>query len=629
MKGSAKIMNLIAVYGAGLIVGAALLVIIPEGMTILSNSIKQNKIKETFDEFEIEHKNQSQLGQVQELKVEFENQEDELINKYAGTSLLIGFAIMLLIDQGAQILQDMQLGISRKEHNLLDRTASSKKRIIKNSNTKDFLSKLKQKLQFKSGQLNGKYDQASPTIEYQQLKYSHDYSDDEEQQLSQNDQENQRLLNATLTNQSKNDYYLKDSNQFYTNKQSKTLQNRNSNNSKNRDLLNDDLEERTTNSQMNDGSIKSCRDGVLHKNKMYQTFQVGQGKNNNAQNSLSKELNVNLNMGSGLQDYDELMFTSLESQNLNSTIPQPQKRGRSVDHNNKRIKTLDLKQKTSKQITKCKVKEIGYDMGHLGQQHIDKHFESLSFKRLQQINGLILNENYSRSSDHLIKRQEDKNNYDKLENFASIEVYEYSELSEQERKLKKIQQGEQIKKTMTVTVTTLGLVLHNIADGLALGTSLFLSTKSESASNLGLLIFFAILLHKIPASIGFGAFLYHEGLRNWDVAKYLLAFTISCPVTSILAYFGLLSWDREMDQQLLMFWVGILLLVSAGSFLYVATIHILPEVFSNTDTHKHNNHHHLPEDQFNDEQQHYSKPIELLTIIIGLVTPYLLILSCE
>lgn len=40
LKGSARMMNLLAVYGAGLIVGAALLVIIPEGMTILSNSIK-------------------------------------------------------------------------------------------------------------------------------------------------------------------------------------------------------------------------------------------------------------------------------------------------------------------------------------------------------------------------------------------------------------------------------------------------------------------------------------------------------------------------------------------------------------------------------------------------------------
>jgi hypothetical protein len=74
-----------------------------------------------------------------------------------------------------------------------------------------------------------------------------------------------------------------------------------------------------------------------------------------------------------------------------------------------------------------------------------------------------------------------------------------------------------------------------------------------------------------------------------------------------------------------MFWVGILLLVSAGCFLYVATIHILPEVFCNTDIHRPHTHKHLPEDHIHDEE-HYSKGIELLTILLGLVTPFLLIL---
>jgi zinc transporter 9 len=74
-----------------------------------------------------------------------------------------------------------------------------------------------------------------------------------------------------------------------------------------------------------------------------------------------------------------------------------------------------------------------------------------------------------------------------------------------------------------------------------------------------------------------------------------------------------------------MFWVGILLLVSAGSFLYVATIHILPEVYCNTDIHRPHTHHHLPEDHVHDEE-HFSKPIELATILLGLLTPYLLFL---
>lgn len=85
-----------------------------------------------------------------------------------------------------------------------------------------------------------------------------------------------------------------------------------------------------------------------------------------------------------------------------------------------------------------------------------------------------------------------------------------------------------------IKVTAIGLVLHSIADGLALGASLFcnyllfifiiiiVSYETESSSSgLGMLIFFAVLLHKAPASIGFGTFLYHEGLRGFGVAKYV------------------------------------------------------------------------------------------------------------
>jgi len=74
-----------------------------------------------------------------------------------------------------------------------------------------------------------------------------------------------------------------------------------------------------------------------------------------------------------------------------------------------------------------------------------------------------------------------------------------------------------------------------------------------------------------------------------------------------------------------MFWVGILLLVSAGSFIYVATIHILPEVFCNADIHRPHTHKHLPEDHVHDEE-HYSKSVELIAILFGLITPFFLML---
>jgi hypothetical protein len=51
-----------------------------------------------------------------------------------------------------------------------------------------------------------------------------------------------------------------------------------------------------------------------------------------------------------------------------------------------------------------------------------------------------------------------------------------------------------------------------------------------------MLIFFAVLLHKAPAAIGFGTFLYHEGLRGFDVAKYVFV-TIIKPINLILGLY--------------------------------------------------------------------------------------------
>lgn len=96
-----------------------------------------------------------------------------------------------------------------------------------------------------------------------------------------------------------------------------------------------------------------------------------------------------------------------------------------------------------------------------------------------------------------------------------------------------------------------------------------------------MIVFVAIMLHKLPASVGFGSFLQHAGLKGFDHAKHLLAFTLSSPLMNILLYFSLCaSKSSAGDLGTLQFWVGILMLISAGSFLYVATIHILPEVYA-------------------------------------------------
>jgi hypothetical protein len=67
-------------------------------------------------------------------------------------------------------------------------------------------------------------------------------------------------------------------------------------------------------------------------------------------------------------------------------------------------------------------------------------------------------------------------------------------------------------------------------------------------------------------------------------------------------------------------YVGVLLLVSAGTFIYVATIHILPEVYCNTDIHRDKNHDHGPEDHVHGKD-HFSKEVELLIMVVGLFFP--------
>jgi len=66
----------------------------------------------------------------------------------------------------------------------------------------------------------------------------------------------------------------------------------------------------------------------------------------------------------------------------------------------------------------------------------------------------------------------------------------------------------------------------------------------------------------------------------------------------------------------ILFWVGILLIISAGSFLYVATLHILPEVLLDRPDHHH--HHNLKD---NNETKHFSKSIEIISMIVGLMAP--------
>ncbi|XP_005746596.1 zinc transporter ZIP9 isoform X2 [Pundamilia nyererei] len=119
--------------------------------------------------------------------------------------------------------------------------------------------------------------------------------------------------------------------------------------------------------------------------------------------------------------------------------------------------------------------------------------------------------------------------------------------------------------------TTLGLVVHAAADGVALGAA-----ASTSQTSVQLIVFVAIMLHKAPAAFGLVSFLMHAGLERNRIRKHLLAFALAAPVLAMLTFLGLSQSSKEALSDVNA--TGVAMLFSAGTFLYVATVHVLPEV---------------------------------------------------
>ena len=122
--------------------------------------------------------------------------------------------------------------------------------------------------------------------------------------------------------------------------------------------------------------------------------------------------------------------------------------------------------------------------------------------------------------------------------------------------------------------TTIGLVIHAAADGIALGAS-----STATTSGLSFVIFFAIMIHKAPAAFGLTSVLIKQGLSKRAARGHLVLFSLAAPTgalaTWVLAH--LLGSGRNHSAQTTTWWTGILLLFSAGTFLYVA-MHSMQEV---------------------------------------------------
>lgn len=128
--------------------------------------------------------------------------------------------------------------------------------------------------------------------------------------------------------------------------------------------------------------------------------------------------------------------------------------------------------------------------------------------------------------------------------------------------------------------TTIGLVIHAAADGIALGAS-----SSASSTKLGLIIFLAIMLHKAPAAFGLTSVLLKQGLGKRRARTHLIVFSLAAPVGAIATWVAVNILGRETlgGEEGMQFATGCVLLFSGGTFLYVA-MHSMQET---TSSHSH------------------------------------------
>ena len=111
----------------------------------------------------------------------------------------------------------------------------------------------------------------------------------------------------------------------------------------------------------------------------------------------------------------------------------------------------------------------------------------------------------------------------------------------------------------------LGLTLHSATDGLAIGAAAASGSVSITAA-----VALAVLIHKGPAAFSLGVFSMHERDQRNDSIRDVVIFSLATPVMMLLAFFALDGLETHL--------IGLAMLFSAGTFLYVATVDTLPDI---------------------------------------------------
>jgi len=109
----------------------------------------------------------------------------------------------------------------------------------------------------------------------------------------------------------------------------------------------------------------------------------------------------------------------------------------------------------------------------------------------------------------------------------------------------------------------IGLSVHSLITGLALGAGIMVP-------RLGFVVFLAILLHKLPASLSLSSLLIKEEYATGKILLIIFAFSVMVPTGAFITYLFIQHTTHAV--------VGTLIAFSGGTFLHISADDLLPEV---------------------------------------------------
>lgn len=109
----------------------------------------------------------------------------------------------------------------------------------------------------------------------------------------------------------------------------------------------------------------------------------------------------------------------------------------------------------------------------------------------------------------------------------------------------------------------IGISLHSLIDGLALGAAF-------TDPRLSVIVFLAMVIHKLPCAFSLGSLLMMGHYSRTRIITLILIYAMMTPIGTVLTW----ALARNLPQSM----VGWALGFSAGTFLFIATSDLLPQL---------------------------------------------------